>query len=149
MENKFLNKKFALAIFVVAYILNFLWEYLHYPLYNCKFPLGVCAVVTSFRDALIILGIYFLGVLFFKNNRWILNLTKLKLGLLLVTSFFIAYIIELQGIYFGKWSYNEFMPIIPVLNVGLSPILQMIFLSFITFLIIKFLVRKLNGKRNN
>jgi len=142
MENKFLNKNFALAIFIVAYILNFLWEYLHYPLYNCKWPIGSCAIVTSFRDALIILGIYFLGALFFKNNKWILNLTRLKLGLLLVTSFFIAYIIELQGIYFGKWSYSDFMPIIPVLKVGLSPILQMILLPFITFLIIKCLVRK-------
>ena len=48
----------------------------------------------------------------------------------------ISYIIEVRNVYFLKiWSYNELMPIIPYLNVGLSPVLQMIIVPIITYFI--------------
>ncbi len=125
--------KIIFFIFVIAFILNFVWEILHYPLYNCKIPLGVCARVTAFRDALIILGMYFAGVFLFKDLSWISRITKGRAGIAISASFVIAYIIELQGIYFGKWEYGALMPIIPVLDVGLSPVLQMMILPLLTF----------------
>jgi len=103
----------------------------------CKWPLSSCAVVTAFRDALIIGGIFLGGSILFKDARWIDTLTHKKTMLLVLIGFIIAYSIELQGLYLQKWEYNSLMPMIPLLNVGLSPIVQMMTLPLITFLITK------------
>ena len=131
-----------LLLFMIAYALNFVWESIHYPLYNCKWPLGSCALVTSFRDAIIIVGIFLGGGLVFRDFYWPFSLTKKKIALFFIVAFFIAYGIELQGLYLGKWEYNALMPIIPLLNVGVSPILQMLVAPLVAFFLVKKIMKK-------
>lgn len=123
-------------IFLIAVALNFVWEFLHHQLYICSIPATECAWRDALIDALIILGIFFAGIILFKDTSWNSRLTKKKIFIVALASFIIAYIIELQGIYLGKWEYTELMPVIPLLNVGLSPILQMIVLPLLTFFIV-------------
>ncbi|MEK7627598.1 MAG: hypothetical protein AAB397_03375 [Patescibacteria group bacterium] len=42
-------------------------------------------------------------------------------------------ILEKYALNSGRWAYNEYMPIIPVLNTGLTPTIQLGILSFFIF----------------
>jgi len=133
-----------LIIFLTAYFLNYIWESLHYPLYVCSWSQSSCAITASFIDAFIILGLYIGGAVLFKEKSWIFNLTKTRLIILATISFIIAYVIELRALYLQNWEYNAQMPLIPFLDVGLSPILQMMILPILTFFITKIIMSRIN-----
>ena len=59
--------------------------------------------------------------------------SKKRFVAIAITGFILAVIIEKYALAIGRWSYNPLMPIIPILNVGLIPILQMIILPIAIF----------------
>lgn len=140
MEN--MKTKFLL-IFVFAYILNFVWEYLHYPLYASQ-TLGMhnlfFITITSklglilyaiFVDAFWIFAVYLLIAIIDKKIEWEINWTN---GILFsILLFVIAMTIERLGLARGLWTYASSMPII--LGVGLSPLLQLAVTGMISLLL--------------
>ena len=133
-----LNKIFfnyLILIFILGFIFNYIWESLHYVLYICKVPLGKCSLITSLIDALIVILLYIGGVFVYLDSRWINSFNKNKVISLSAASFLIAIIIEIQGVYlFNKWGYSELMPV--VFGIGLSPLLQMIFIPLLIFYLV-------------
>lgn len=106
-------------------------------------------LVMSFRDAFLILLIYWIVSLEAKDLFWYKKLNK-HLILISVLGILISYFIEMKNVYFLQiWSYKELMPIIPVLNVGLTPVAQLIFTPILTFWILRMIHPKLiqEGKR--
>ncbi len=126
----------SFPIFIISFSLNAVWEYIHYPLYICPWPLKFCVLVSAFRDALITLVFYWGGRIFSRDHLWIFHLTCKRIVLLAGTALLTAFLIELHGLQ-GKWTYAAGMPIIPYLNIGWSPLLQMLLLPFLTFFVIK------------
>lgn len=127
--------KFVITLFVVAYVLNLLWENLQKPSFlgfEVFWKSGITCYVAAFGDALIIIGIYFLIALIRKKYYWFSIRTKEEVVLLLVFGFVVAILFEKFALTTNRWEYTALMPIIPLLNVGLVPILQMILLPFIT-----------------
>jgi hypothetical protein len=53
-----------------------------------------------------------------------------------------ATIMEKAPVFLGLWSYEESMPIVPIVAIGLSPFLQITFLPLLTFLLIFFFLPK-------
>lgn len=137
---KILNR--ILVLLIVAFILNLLWESGHYWLYECKIPFGTCVFVSAIRDAFIILGIFGVGALVFRDWRWTFRWQRSRVFFMAAASLVVAWIIEVQGLVLGKWEYAEAMPIIPVLNVGVSPILQMVVLAPLIFFITERLLQR-------
>ncbi len=91
-----------------GFILHLLWENLQAPLY---------ASFTSLRDHFWIC---------FKA-AWAITLL---IGVLLAVSF------ELWAVYVDqRWQYTQSMPLIPVLQVGLTPVLQMLIIPLVTLLL--------------
>src|SRR3989344_6177580 len=122
MKNRYL------IIFIIAFILNFIWENAHSFLYvhyqNQKiteFILLRAAIV----DAVIItiMAVFFSLIPFLKKRKWL----SLVFGIL------IAIGMEWYALSTGRWSYNSLMPIIPFINTGLTPTLQLGVLAYITF----------------
>ena len=115
-------------VFLVSLVLNFVWEYLHSYLYafyqhgSITLPILVRAAVV---DAIIITALYglFSHVPLLKNTLWFAVL--LAVG--------VAVVIELYAMATGRWQYNAFMPVIPVLGIGLSPLLQLPLLTYTSF----------------
>ena len=132
---------FTCLLFVTAFLLHFLWEYLHYVLYICDVERLTCALVAALVDAFITLGIYYFFSGPYHDFVWFRRFSVRKIFLLLLVGFFIAYLIELRGLYFARWSYSALMPLIPVLQVGVSPIMQMMILPLVSLLISRFLLR--------
>lgn len=116
------------TIFIVSFLLNFIWENLHSYLY-AYYQEGVITQLILLRatlfDAIFItlLAVLFIKILYFKERKWYA----------LVFGVVVAVIIEHFALSGGRWAYNEFMPIIPLLSTGLTPTLQLGILSYIVF----------------
>jgi len=116
---------------LIAFVLHIVWENAQAPLFQgyasfaAHFPM---CLVGTVGDVVITLFIYFIVALLKNDSSWISTLNKKDFAILAVVGFFIAIGIEWRALLFGRWAYADVMPIIPYLNVGLAPILQMTFL---------------------
>jgi len=124
-----------LLVFIFAFILNFIWEisqaFLYDPHYAGISGLIIVHLRASLGDILMIFIILFLdsvilGRIFHNKFNAGRFLAIALIGLIL------AILVEKYALTTGRWSYNSLMPIIPWLNVGLAPILQMVLTPTIT-----------------
>lgn len=115
-------------MFVVAFILNAIWENLHSFLYDNYMGGKISEFIllrASLSDALyiVIITLPFIFYLAFKKRSW----------LIIFFGIIISIIIEYYALNTGRWAYNSFMPIIPFLNVGLTPTIQLGLLGYLSF----------------
>ena len=118
-----LRKLFIL--FISAFILNFIWENTHSLLYSNYMGSVITEYIllkASFWDAVIIaiIGFLFLWFPSLRKRNWLI----IPIGII------VAFIIEWYALGTGRWSYNTYMPIVPILKIGLTPILQLGILGF-------------------
>lgn len=122
----------------VAFILNFIWEIGQMPWYvtnpNLWRHLPMCLLATI-GDVLIILCLYGLIGLIQMDLWWIKELTIYNLTILVMAGGLTAIGIEQLALATNQWQYAPTMPLLPLLNVGLLPFLQLILLPPITILI--------------
>lgn len=127
--------KFLTSLFLVAYILNLVWENLQKPLFigfEVFWKSGITCYSAAFGDTLMIIGIYFLVAIIRRKYYWFSIRTKEEILLLIVFGFVMAVLVEKYALATHRWGYTPLMPIIPLLGVGLVPVLQMLILPFIT-----------------
>ena len=131
--------RFVVALFVVAVLANYAWELAQSPFYagmqfNAR-TLGHC-FLAALGDGAIVFFIYFLDWLTFGRRQPTGPFTRWRLAAMSSTGFVVGAIVEWIGVdALHRWSYSEAMPMLPVLRVGLSPILQMVILPPIIFLV--------------
>ena len=130
-----------LNIVFFSLLLHTFWEGLHSYFYI--FPDGFAAYPRFCwycvgGDVLIALGSFFIVSLIFRSRKWILNPTKLQTTLFILAG--TLYTIGSEYVHVnlaGTWQYSNLMPIIPLINVGLTPVLQWIVIPLIVIFIIK------------
>ena len=117
-----------IKIFILALVLNFIWEELHsrfYMQYQSEPITHAILARAAFFDALIILiGAVFLFFLPpFRGRIWLVlsGLLMFAIGL------------EIFALATGRWQYNQSMPMIPVLGIGLTPTIQLALLGFLSY----------------
>jgi hypothetical protein len=115
-------------VFVSAFLLNLVWENIHALLYDnymgreiTRFILFRASLADAVMITLILLPFLFISV--FKKHIW----------LIVLIGFVLSVGIEIWALNTARWSYNEYMPIVPILSVGLTPIIQLGLLGFITY----------------
>lgn len=115
-------------IFLSAFFLNVLWENVHSLLY-ANYKGGVITEFILLRaslfDAVVITFILipFIHVGALKNKSW----------LIIIAGICIAVFNEWYGLNTARWAYNSFMPILPIITVGLTPTLQLGLLGYLSF----------------
>jgi len=119
-------------IFVLAFVSNWVWENLHSVLYfhpNGEMITQTILLQATLFDAVFItvVGIVFLLVPYLRERLW----------LSIIVGMVGAIIIEWQALAIGKWAYTASMPLIPLLNTGLTPTIQLGLLSYLIFKLIK------------
>jgi len=72
--------------------------------------------------------------LIYKNPLWVEGLTFKRVFILIVVGAIGAILAEIRHLAAGNWSYAPSMPIIPLVNAGLSPVLQFMLLPVIIYL---------------
>lgn len=127
-----MNKvRYITTLAIVAFVLHIIWENVQAPLFagyqSFSQHFSMCLIGTI-GDVVITLSV--LAFL------WLLKKDVTQpadfLGLAII-GFVIAVGIEQNALLADKWNYNSAMPIIPWLNVGLAPILQMTLLLPLSF----------------
>ncbi|MDO8430725.1 MAG: hypothetical protein Q7S72_01940, partial [Candidatus Taylorbacteria bacterium] len=121
------SMKKIILIFIISFFLNFIWENLHSLLYANYMGRPITEFIllhATLGDVvmIMIISLPFLFLPFFKKYDWLI----IPIGIIISIS------IEWYALGVGRWSYNEFMPIIPLLGVGLTPVLQLGFLGYVS-----------------
>jgi len=103
--------------------------------------------VPSLGDGLMNLVIYWVGWFRFRDWQWVLHpgvrgyLFMMSIGLLLAVT------VEWNALYVtGSWGYSERMFVVPVLGVGILPVLQMVVLPPVAVLLLQWVWNK-KGRR--
>ena len=122
----------ALWILAVAFLLNWIWEATHaaayvestgpflYRLRHCL-PMAVTDAIWTLALWAIVTALW-----------WGADAQMHSRAALAVLGAATAIVLEWAALAEGRWTYNAFMPIVPVVNVGLWPVAQMTVLPVIT-----------------
>lgn len=95
--------------------------------------------IVAAKDGLITVALYLLVGMLVKNAGWGKRFSQRRLAFLIVLGFLWAVGVEYYATEVARrWAYASSMPMIPIINVGVAPILQMVIIPFFSI----FLVRK-------
>jgi hypothetical protein len=98
--------------------------------------IGWHCFVASLGDGIILWIIHGLGWATFENWNWSFQPGARQMAFMLSTSLVIAILIEWLAVHWlHRWVYTDHMPRIPVIDVGVTPILQMLILPPLIFFI--------------
>ena len=87
---------------------------------------------ASLGDGIIVLTIWVIGFLILRKTAWAEYLNVRSILILLLSGSLIAIGIELLALKTDRWRYSDIMPLVPLVNVGLIPLLQLLFLPWIS-----------------
>ena len=136
VEDKELFKSFFWAITFFAYLFNLIWEvaqgflYAGY-IYDFK-HISFCAL-ASIADVFMVFLLYFACSLINDDVFWIRQLTFKKAFLLVVIGGLGAVLAETKHLAAGNWAYADSMPLLPIVNIGLAPVLQFMILPILIY----------------
>ncbi|MEN9405480.1 MAG: hypothetical protein RLY47_439 [Candidatus Parcubacteria bacterium] len=116
-----------ITIALVSFVLHFIWETAHVGLYAgyehiTRLPITLYATLGDV--GYVLLGVMLLS-LFKHSLAWLDAPARNDYIFLTAVGFLIAVFVEYKGLMLGKWTYLPAMPIVPLLRIGLSPLLQM------------------------
>lgn len=138
------RKVSSLAVyFGTSFLLHFMWEMLQWPLFRTP-PLTfvehlqTCLFATATGDMAFMLILYLTGAVIHRDGMWIRSTASYRhpatwavtalVGALLAVCF------ELWAVHIvHRWEYGR-MPLVPVLQVGWFPVLQMVIVPLLTLL---------------
>lgn len=120
-------KRFFL-VFIVAVALNVVWENMHsvlYATYKGGEITEFILVRASLFDGLVItiLVVPFLVFPLLKKKSFLIGILGILIGVFN----------EWYGLSTARWAYNDLMPIIPGIYVGLTPAVQLGVLGYISY----------------
>jgi len=111
----------------IAGVLHLVWEKMHVRLYGgyqhlTRIPITVYATMGDIGYTI---GAVLLVSLLKEDLSWVLSPSGGELVGLAVLGCMIALLVEYKALALKRWFYLDAMPIVPVLRVGLTPIMQM------------------------
>ena len=134
------------VVFLVSFALNYVWEMLQMPFYegmSFSDPSSYFrCLVAGIGDAAIVVGIFILGRILFRSSKWPQRIDAIKALCLALVGAGIAIVVEIAALNSSRWAYSPLMPCIPVLQVGLVPVVQLMILPNLSFFLMRRLCRQ-------
>jgi hypothetical protein len=129
------------SVFVVAVLLNYLWELAHAPLYVGmeNYNIGVLwhCFVASLGDGVMVLLIVAVGWVMLHQPDWFKQPGILGYVVMVTAGLVMAVLVEWVGAHVLKrWEYTDKIPLVPGIGIGVVPIAQMLFLPPLIFRIV-------------
>lgn len=125
-----LTKIPELDIAILAFFLNFVWEFWQMSWYrgmpeSSHFDGVVTCTLATFGDVAIALSAYGAATLFARDRFWPLRSLGLPSGTYISAGLIITVLLEwLATAVFDRWQYADSMVTLPPLGTGLAPLLQ-------------------------
>jgi hypothetical protein len=125
------------TVFVFAVIINYPWELAHSPLYEGMGDFSLArwrCFVAGLGDGLLVLLIFGAGWAALRRSDWFVNPGRNGYVLMLAVGLVISVVVEWTAVHVtGRWVYGPRMPIIPLFDIGLTPVAQMLALPPLIF----------------
>jgi len=124
-----------LAVAVPPY---FAWEMLQAPFFtgmpeDWAAATALCALATL-GDGALVAVVVLVGARLYRNGRWFVPPSPSRYGVLVLVGAALQIIVEWVMVYgLGRWGYAANQPILPVIRVGIAPVLQPIVLLPLVF----------------
>ena len=133
-------KRTLISVFIVAVLLNYVWELAQAPLYVGleDYNAGVFwhCFVASLGDGVMVLLIVAIGRVSFRRWDWFERPRTGGYLLMLMTGLVSAVVVEIVAVHIlGRWQYGDRMPTLSGLAIGFVPIAQMLVLPPLIFFI--------------
>ncbi len=130
-----------MSVYIVAVVLNYLWELTQAPLYVGweSYNTGVLwhCFVASLGDGIMVLLIVAAGRIALHRWNWFERPGFLGCFVMVASGLVLAVLVEWVGVnILGRWEYTARMPIMPEVGVALVPIAQMLVLPPLIFQIV-------------
>ncbi len=126
-----------IALWVVAVIVNYPWELAQSGLFAQTVDRGVPwwhCFVASLGDGVLVCVIYACGWAMFRRADWFKRPRPAQYALMLTSGGLIGVVVEWVAVHLAhRWSYTSAMPLLPVLYIGVVPVLQMLVLPLVVF----------------
>lgn len=120
------------AYLAVVLMANLSWEILQLPLYTIwttgsTREIAFAAIHCTLGDVLIALAALTLALIFVGTREWPNSQYKVVLwGTVLIGIGYTIFSEWLNIVIRASWAYSPLMPVVPIINTGLSPLLQWI-----------------------
>lgn len=137
--------RIAFLIFAVAVAANYPWELAQLPLFagtqDWRASMAHC-FLAALGDGVLVLAIYWAGSLTLRRRDWFRPPGAAGYAFMAGAGLVIAVAAEWLAVHVaGRWTYSQKMPVIPGMEVGLVPVLQMLVLPPLIFWLVTRLVR--------
>lgn len=137
------------GLFVVSVVLNYFWEigqaFLFVGMDSWSTIWWHC-FVASLGDGLMVWTIHAAGYIFLGRSDWFVAPQLKGYGVMLTTGLLLAVVVEWLAVHvLRRWAYTANMPVIPVItgvNIGITPLLQMLMLPPVIFYIVALGLKK-------
>ncbi len=127
-----------LRLLLIAGPVSFAWEMLQAPGFTGMPPgwvagTAVCGL-AALGDVVVLLGLFGLAGLAFRDARWFVPPRLAPYALVALAGIVLQVPFEWVMVHrFGRWGYSAFQPVLPVLDVGLFPVLQAVVVPPLAF----------------
>ncbi len=124
------------VVFIIAVPVNYLWELAQAPLFigSDLQNVWVHCFVAAIGDGLILVLILAIGWCVWRRWDWFIKPKLAGYTLMLVSGLAIAGVIEWLAVHVvHRWSYTTAMPLLPMLDIGVVPVVQMLVLPPLVF----------------
>lgn len=140
-----MNIRYIIILASISFLSHIIWENAQAPLYagyqSFLQHLSPCSI-GAFGD--VVITFFVLGLVRLLKKD--IPQTTSDFLALAIIGFAVAVFIEQNALWSGKWNYAPTMPLIPYLQVGLTPILQMTLLLPFSFSLVHWLNQKSYAK---
>jgi hypothetical protein len=124
-------------LFVVAVLVNYPWERLQSQLYvypgGASIPWWLC-LAASLADGLFVVVIFGVGWMALGRRTWFEQPGIEGYLVMLISAVAISVGVEWTTVHVLRWwTYGERMPLVPIINIGLVPMTQMLVLLPLIF----------------
>ncbi|MEO6069374.1 MAG: hypothetical protein ABIN57_06005 [Chitinophagaceae bacterium] len=142
--NKVIFKRLVFLTTLFAFVMNFAWEVIQMQWYKNTIydilHISFCAL-ASVADVIMVLLIYFGFALAYKNAFWIREVSIQRVLVLMAIGAIGAILAEMRHLTVGAWAYAPSMPMIPIVDVGISPVFQFMLLPILIFYLSFFMLK--------
>jgi hypothetical protein len=141
------------ALCLIAFGLNWPWEMAQMPAYaemagRSWLETALPCTVAALAGVVLTLGVCGLGALAAARVGWAMEGSWNVYAAAALLGGICALAVEWQALASGRWSYDDRMPVVPVLGVGLWPLLQLILLTPVSLGAARWCGRMMSRKRS-
>lgn len=148
MWSRLLHRRLT-VLFGLAVVVNYPWERAQSRLYvlpdGADVEWWMCAA-ASIADGLAVLLLFRIGWLVTGQRDWYLRSGAREYTVLLLSGAVVSVAVEWITIYGAHWwAYSPRMPVVPLLNIGLAPLAQMLVLPPLILTLLAWWHRKMGN----